>query len=531
MGQRRTSARRLLQVSALTAVAVATTFAAIPASAGAGEGSIKQAGGPTAVAGSYIVVLKDTSAVRSQGVPSTARSMVARHRGKLQYTYQKALRGFSAAMGETEAKRLAANPSVAYVQQNHRFQISGTQTNPPSWGLDRIDQRNLPLDSSYTYPNTAANVNAYIIDTGVLVSHQDFGGRAKHGRDTIDNDNDATDCHGHGTHVAGTVGGAQYGVAKAVTLTAVRVLNCEGSGTTAQVVAGIDWVTQNAVKPAVANMSLGGGVDATLDQAVKNSIASGITYAIAAGNGNFLGQPQDACDFSPARVPEAVTVGATQRDDNRASFSNFGTCLDIFAPGVDITSAWIGGNTATKTISGTSMATPHVAGGAALVLSANPGFTPAQVRDTLVNNATSGVVINPGTGSPNKLLFVGSSGTTPPPPSKYFENGTNVAIPDAGSAVTSSISVTGLTGNAPSTLKVGVDIKHSFRGDLVIDLVAPDGTAYRLKSSSYWDSADNVITTYTVNASTEVANGTWKLRVRDVYSYDKGYIDKWSLQF
>jgi len=243
-------------------------------------------------------------------------------------------------------------------------------------------------------------VHAYIIDTGIRFSHQTFGGRATSGFDAVDGGS-ADDCNGHGTHVSGTVGGSQYGVSKGVQLVAVRVLNCSGSGTTAQVVAGINWVTSHAIKPAVANMSLGGGASTSIDNAVNNSINSGVTYAIAAGNSNA-----NACNFSPARVGAAITVGATGQNDARASFSNFGTCVDIFAPGVGITSSWDTSNTATNTISGTSMATPHVTGAAAQVLSAHPTFTPAQVRNELVANATTGVVGSPGSGSPNRLLFI-----------------------------------------------------------------------------------------------------------------------------
>jgi subtilisin family serine protease len=257
---------------------------------------------------------------------------------------------------------------------------------------------------------------------------------------------------------------------------------------------------------------------------------------VAAGNGDIFGRPANACSYSPARVPSAITVGATQSNDASASFSNYGTCLDIWAPGVGITSSWIGGTSATNTISGTSMASPHVAGAAAVYLSANPGSTPQQVRDALVNGATNGKVTNPGTGSPNKLLYVigGPVDPTPTPtptptPGDYFENLNNVTIPDLGTA-TSTVGVT-RAGNAPSTLQVGVDIKHTYRGDLVIDLIAPDGSSYRLKNSSGSDSADNVITTYTVNASSEVANGAWKLQVRDVYAADSGYIDAFSLRF
>jgi subtilisin family serine protease len=286
-----------------------------------------------------------------------------------------------------------------------------TQT-PATWGLDRIDQRNLPLSNSYTYPTGASNVTAYIIDTGMRLTHSQFSGRAVSGYDAVDGGS-ADDCNGHGTHVAGTVGSTTYGVAKLVRLVAVRVLDCSGSGTTSGVVAGIDWVTAHhmAGRPAVANMSLGGGVSSALDTAVANSIADGITYAVAAGNSNA-----NACNSSPSRVAAAITVGATTNADARASYSNYGTCLDLFAPGSSVTSAWFTSDTATNTISGTSMAAPHAAGAAALYLAANPTATPSAVRDALVNAATTGIVTNPGTGSPNRLLYTVDGGTSAPPP-------------------------------------------------------------------------------------------------------------------
>jgi subtilisin family serine protease len=356
----------------------------------------------TAVPDGWIVVLKSTTAATA--VPTAARELSAEADGTVDRVFRSALKGFSARMSKSEAAEVARDPRVAYVEQNSVLRVSDTQPSA-TWGLDRVDQRDLPLSTTYTYNTSASNVNAYIIDTGILTSHSEFGGRASVGTDTIGDGRNGQDCQGHGTHVAGTVGGATYGVAKSAELIAVRVLDCNGSGTTAGVVAGIDWVTANAVKPAVANMSLGGGASTTLDNAVSRSIASGVSYAVAAGNGNILGLPANACNYSPARVPAAITVGATDSSDTRASFSNYGTCVDLFAPGVGITSAWNGSDTATNTISGTSMATPHTAGVAALYLAANPTATPAQVRDALVNAATAGKVKNPLTGSPNRLLY------------------------------------------------------------------------------------------------------------------------------
>ncbi|WP_328467628.1 S8 family peptidase [Actinoplanes sp. NBC_00393] len=373
----------------LFALATAVVATGTPAAAAPATGEIRLAGSADAIPGSYIVVLK--SGAQQAKLSKAYGATVKRSFGR-------ALNGFEAGMTEAQAKRLAANSDVAFVEQNQEIQLSATQTNA-TWGLDRIDQRARPLSTTYTYPVTASNVTAYIIDTGIRYTHSQFGGRATPGYDAVGTG--AVDCNGHGTHVAGTVGGSTHGVAKAVKLVGVRVLSCTGSGTTAGVIAGVNWVTQNAQKPAVANMSLGGGVSTALDNAVASSIASGVTYALAAGNSNA-----NACNSSPARVASAITVGSTTSTDARSSFSNYGTCLDIFAPGSSITSAWYNSNTATNTISGTSMASPHVAGAAALVLSRTPSATPAQVRDSLVNNATTNVVTSAGTGSPNRLLFV-----------------------------------------------------------------------------------------------------------------------------
>jgi subtilisin family serine protease len=377
----------------------------------AAEGTILGAGQPDVVANSYIVVLKD-SAVLSHSVQAQADALTDRFGGEVGFTYDAALNGFSVTTSERSARQLAAHPAVDYVEHNMMHYVSITQNNPPSWGLDRIDQRNLPLNNVYEFPTTASNTNIYVLDTGVRLTHNDFGGRAFTGFDAITSGGSASDCHGHGTHVAGTTAGNAHGVAKGARVFAVRVLSCTGGGTTAQIVAGINWVTNNHIKPAVANMSLGGGGNnTTMNNAVANSINAGVSYAIAAGNSSA-----NACNFSPALVPAAITVGSTQQNDARSSFSNFGTCLDIFAPGTGITSAWFTSNTATNTISGTSMASPHAAGVAALILSANPTWTPAQVRNQMVADATTNVVGGAGTGSPNRLLFVNNGGAPPPPP-------------------------------------------------------------------------------------------------------------------
>jgi subtilisin family serine protease len=383
-----------LAVAAL-GLAAACSDAGTPTQAASPERGAPLLSSAEGIEGQYIVVLNEGA---------NPRSVAAIAGVNPRFVYTTAVNGFAGELNHGQLNALQRNPNVKYIEQDQPVQANTIQTGA-TWGIDRIDQRNLPLSTTFTYLNTGVGVRAYVIDTGILLTHTQFVGRVSTGYDAVTAGGNANDCNGHGTHVAGTVGGTVHGVAKGVSLVAVRVLGCNGSGTNAGVIAGVDWVANNHVKPAVANMSLGGGASSTLDTAVKNAIAKGVTFAVAAGNGNFLGIAANACNYSPARVPEAITVGATTSTDAKASYSNYGTCVDIFAPGSSITSAWYTGTTATNTISGTSMASPHVAGVAALYLQSNPTATPAGVASALITNSTPGKVTSPGTGSPNRLLF------------------------------------------------------------------------------------------------------------------------------
>ena len=489
----------------ILAVVAVVLAAAIPSSAAA----LSDAQEPSL--GSYIVVLKpdaarsDASARSARPLVSTVAQELSRaHSADVTAVYQYALKGFAARLSADQADALTNDPRVEYVEQDQVFHTLATQT-PATWGLDRVDQRDLPLNNTYTYNQTGQGVQAYIIDTGLRATHQQFTGRVGNGFTAINDGNGTNDCNGHGTHVAGTVGGTTYGIAKQVTLHAVRVLDCSGSGSNAGVIAGVDWVTQNHGSPAVANMSLGGGVSSALDQAVANSISSGVSYAIAAGNSNA-----NACNSSPARVPSANTVGATTNTDARSSFSNFGTCVDIFAPGSNITSSWNTNDTATNTISGTSMATPHVTGALALYLQANPGASPTAATQALIDNSTPNKVTNPGTGSPNRLLFTlfggGSPGDTTPPT-------TSITSPANGATVSNTVTVAANASDNVGVSRVELYVDGVLTGS---DTTAPYQIAWNTTTATNaghglqtraFDAAGNVGSSTVVNVIVSNATG------------------------
>lgn len=347
----------------------------------------------------YIVVLQAGSDLPAQAAAAIAKQ----HGGQVLFTYNRAIRGFAVRIPEQATSAfltaMQKNPQVSYVEEDTLMQTNTITQSNPVWGLDRIDQHNLPLSKSFNYNKTGSGVNAYIVDTGILASHQEFNGRVQTGYSAIADNNGTNDCNGHGTHVAGTVGGSTYGIAKNVGLVPVRVLDCAGSGAMSGVIAGLDWIIQNGRKSAVVNMSLGGSAYSTLDTAIDNLFNNGYVPVVAAGNSNT-----DACTSSPARAGKAITVAATDSTDTRASYSNYGSCVDLFAPGSQITSAWIGSNSSAATASGTSMASPHVAGVVATMLENNSTATPQSITDQLLNQSTVNLIQNP-MSSPNRLLY------------------------------------------------------------------------------------------------------------------------------
>ncbi|MEO5851886.1 MAG: S8 family peptidase [Nocardioides sp.] len=490
--------RRRLACVAATALAVVGLAALTPVgSAGAAEpGRADKAplvgtARATAIEGRYIVVLEDRT---SKAQSTSAQAAAKANGGRILAEYSTALTGFAATMPARAVEALRSNPHVAYIEADQQVNLSATQS-PATWGLDRIDQRARPLDNAYTYNATGSGVTAYIIDTGILGTHGEFGGRVGAGYTAISDGRGTTDCNCHGTHVAGTVGGATYGVAKQVTLRPVRVLDCTGSGSNTGVIAGVDWVTANhtAGAPAVANMSLGGGVSSALDTAVGNSIADGVTYAVAAGNDNT-----NACNGSPSRVTNALTVGSTTNTDARSSFSNVGTCLDLFAPGSNITSAWYTSTTATNTISGTSMATPHVAGVAALYLQGAPTASPATVSSAVLGGATTGVVTSAGTGSPNRLLYSLLGGSTPPPTPPSGNLLANPGFESGATSWTASSGVITTDAGAPArsgTWKAWLDGYGTAHTDTVSQAVTiPSAAAATLSLYLYVSSAETTTT-------------------------------------
>ncbi|GIA24182.1 alkaline serine exoprotease A precursor [Vibrio cholerae] len=409
----------------------------------------------------YIVVLKQPTTIMSNDLQAfqqfTQRSVNAlanKHALEIKNVFDSALSGFSAELTAEQLQALRAAPNVDYIEQNQIITVNpiisasanAAQDNV-TWGIDRIDQRDLPLNRSYNYNYDGSGVTAYVIDTGIAFNHPEFGGRAKSGYDFIDNDNDASDCQGHGTHVAGTIGGAQYGVAKNVNLVGVRVLGCDGSGSTEAIARGIDWVAQNASGPSVANLSLGGGISQAMDQAVARLVQRGVTAVIAAGNDN-----KDACQVSPAREPSGITVGSTTNNDGRSNFSNWGNCVQIFAPGSDVTSASHKGGT--TTMSGTSMASPHVAGVAALYLQENKNLSPNQIKTLLSDRSTKGKVSDT-QGTPNKLLYSLTDNNTTPNPEP---NPQPEPQPQPDSQLTNGKVVTGISGKQGELKKFYIDV-------------------------------------------------------------------------
>jgi subtilisin family serine protease len=466
----------LLPVAAL--VAAGCQDEPLPTEPGPAPGADLSASAQSGVgADDWIVVFRDGTG----DPPGLARRLASDHGATLRFVYTHALRGFAAAIPPQAVDALRANPNVDYVERDGVV----TKVAVGSWGLDRIDQRALPLDGVYAPTGDGTGVDAWIIDTGIDYGRTDeFGARFDLARDAdfVDGDDDASDCDGHGTHVAGTVGSVTYGVAKDVTLIGVRVLDCTGSGSYAGVIAGIDHVVANMDGPTVANMSLGGGYSSSLNAAVANAVSAGVVMAVAAGNNNGA----DACNYSPASAPAAITVASSTSSDARSSFSNVGSCVDLFAPGSAITSTVMGSGTGTW--SGTSMATPHVTGAAALMLEADPGLSPAGVWSAMQGGATSGVISGTN-GSPNLLLYVGTGGGDPDP-------GCGAECPDATIQWVSDVSVTPVNGNRA-------------KGAVIVQVVDPDGPLGGATVTGTW--TVNGVQNYATSTGTTGSDGTVEL--------------------
>jgi subtilisin family serine protease len=508
--------RFFVSLAAILLLCAAATLTHTPTSRGQKTKSkIQKKARP--VEGQYIITFQKWVAQPGEDsfVSTLAQDIISQHGGKLKHVYSHALRGFSAELSPEAAEALTDDPRVEAVEEDGVVTATTTQTSA-TWGLDRIDQRDLPLNSQYTYTPTGAGVHAYIIDTGIRTTHTQFGGRASVAFDAMNDGHNGIDCNGHGTHVSGTVGGSTYGVAKGVTLHAVRVLDCAGSGTDSTVIAGVDWVTANRITPAVANMSLGGGASTALDTAVQNSINAGVTYAIAAGNDYGV----DACTESPGRVAAALTVGSSTSTDAKSDFSNIGTCVDLFAPGSSITSSWSTSDTATNTISGTSMATPHVTGVAALYLQNNPSASPATVANQIITTATTNHLTGIGTGSPNRLLYslltTGGGGGTP----------TACA---GGTLYTGSLSGTGSYNYQPNGSYYYSSVSGSHKGCLVGPTSGADFDLYLLKwNGSSWVT---VASSLSASASETISyTGTSGYYMWEIYSYSgSGSYNFWTV--
>ena len=487
----------MLAACGQSGVPITATTGSVPERLAGTPAPILGTSNPDAIPGQYIVVFSDgavSSSVATQGAGSLIRTLNLDPQGvSIQHIYGQALSGFAATLSAQDLQTLRSDPRVKYIEQDGIMRATATQSGA-TWGLDRIDQRNLPLDGTYTYTTTASGVKAYIIDTGINTAHTNFGGRAIWGTNTTGDGNNS-DCQGHGTHVAGTVGSSTYGVAKGVTLVAVKVLGCDGSGTNSGVIAGVNWaVTNKGSAAAVANMSLGGGASQAVDDAVNTAASRNLIMAVAAGNEN-----QNACNVSPARAASAITVGSTTNTDARSSFSNYGSCVDLFAPGSNITSTWIGSTTATNTISGTSMATPHVAGAAALLI-AGGSTTSSAVANAMLGAATTGKVTGAGTGSPNLLLYTGTGTSTPP----------------AGTTYSGSITASGSSNYKPSSTGfsyAGGTLKGVLSGPSTADF---DLYLQKLSGSTWSNVASSLGSTSSESVTYSATSGTYRWRV---YSY------------